>query len=119
MNGIALTCVLQLVSSFYAELGHARTRKPTANEVASIRICASKNKEDSNLPPDRSAPETLSGQSCDPAEIKPPDDVVASQLLDRIGRDDDFTMDDNVTAIGDPDRLIEVLLAMSTVRPRC
>ena len=27
-----------------------------------------------------------------------------------IGRDDDFTMDDDVTAIGDPDRLIEVLL---------
>jgi len=46
VNGIALICVLQLVSSFAAELGHAQTRKPTANEVASIRDCASKNKDD-------------------------------------------------------------------------
>jgi hypothetical protein len=49
VNGIALIRVLQLASSFYAELGHVRTRKPTANEVASIQICASKNKEDLNL----------------------------------------------------------------------
>src|SRR5467141_1742230 len=57
-----------------------------------------------------SAPETLSGQSCDPAEIEPLDDVVASQFVDRTGRDDDLAMDDDVAAIGDPDRLIEVLL---------
>src|ERR1019366_6200282 len=66
--------------------------------------------QDSNLRPDCNAPETLSGQSCDPAEIEPLDDVVASQFVDRIGRDDDLTMDDDVTAIGDPYRLIEVLL---------
>src|SRR5712671_5317703 len=53
---------------------------------------------------------TFSEQSCDPAEIEPLDDIVASQFVDRIGRDDDFTMDDDVTAIGDPDRLVEVLL---------
>jgi uncharacterized protein YecT (DUF1311 family) len=41
----ALICVLQLVSSFAAELGHAQTRKPTANEVAAIRDCATKNKD--------------------------------------------------------------------------
>src|SRR5258705_13559286 len=56
------------------------------------------------------ASETLSGQSCDPAEIEPLDDVVASQFVDRAGRDDDLAMDNDVTAIGDADRLIEVLL---------
>src|SRR5580704_4226431 len=54
--------------------------------------------------------ETLSGPSRDPAEIEPLDDVVASQFVDRIGRDNDLTMDDDVTTISDPDRLIEVLL---------
>src|ERR1700682_3743449 len=67
-------------------------------------------RQDSNLRPDRSAPETLSGQSCDPAEIEPLDDVVASQLVDRIRRNHDLAMDDDVTAAGDADRLIEVLL---------
>src|SRR3979409_1510541 len=49
-------------------------------------------------------------RSCDPAEIEPLDDVVASQFVDRTGRDDDLAMDDDVASIGDPDRLIEVLL---------
>ena len=44
------------------------------------------------------------------AEIEPLDDVVAFQFVDRIGRDHDLAMDDDVAAIGDPDRLIEVLL---------
>jgi uncharacterized protein YecT (DUF1311 family) len=44
-NRVALICVLQLVSSFAAELGHAQTRKPTANEVAAVRDCAAKNKD--------------------------------------------------------------------------
>jgi hypothetical protein len=103
-----LICVLQLVSNFYAELDHARARKPAANEVASVRICASKNNETRTCG-QTVAPETFGGQSCDPAEIEPLDDVVAFQFVDRIGRDDDFTMDDDVTAIRDPDRLIEVL----------
>ena len=44
------------------------------------------------------------------AEIEPLDDIVASQLFDRIGRNDDLAMDDDVAAGGDPDRLVEVLL---------
>jgi len=36
---------LQLASSFTPELGRAQARKPTANEVASIRDCATKNKD--------------------------------------------------------------------------
>jgi uncharacterized protein YecT (DUF1311 family) len=44
-NGIALICVLQLVFSLAAEPGHAQTRKPTATEVALIRDCATKNKD--------------------------------------------------------------------------
>jgi uncharacterized protein YecT (DUF1311 family) len=41
----ALICVLQLGLSFAAELSHAQTRKPTAEEIASIRDCATKNKD--------------------------------------------------------------------------
>ena len=41
----ALICVLQLAFSFAAELGYAQTRKPTANEVAAIRDCATRNKD--------------------------------------------------------------------------
>ncbi len=44
-SSFALICVLQLASSFTPELGHAQARKPTANEVASIRDCATKNKD--------------------------------------------------------------------------
>src|SRR5437899_7141840 len=51
-----------------------------------------------------------SGPSRDSAEIEPLDDVVALQFIDRGGRNDDFTVDDDVPAAGDPDRLIEVLL---------
>ena len=40
-----LIFVLQLGLSFAAELSHAQTRKPTANEIASIRNCATKNKD--------------------------------------------------------------------------
>jgi uncharacterized protein YecT (DUF1311 family) len=41
----ALICILQLGLSFAAELSHAQTRKPTASEIASIRNCATKNKD--------------------------------------------------------------------------
>jgi uncharacterized protein YecT (DUF1311 family) len=41
----ALICVLQLGLSFAAELSHAQTRKPTATEIASIRDCATRNKD--------------------------------------------------------------------------
>jgi hypothetical protein len=41
----ALICVLQLGLSFAAEPGQAQTRKPTANEIASIRDCVTKNKD--------------------------------------------------------------------------
>lgn len=41
----ALICVLQLGLSFAAELSHAQTRKPTANEVTLIRDCVTKNKD--------------------------------------------------------------------------
>ncbi len=40
-----LICVLQLGLSFAAELSHAQTRKPTANEIASIQDCVTKNKD--------------------------------------------------------------------------
>jgi uncharacterized protein YecT (DUF1311 family) len=42
----ALICILQLGSSFVAELSHAQSRKPTASEIASIRDCATRNKDD-------------------------------------------------------------------------
>jgi uncharacterized protein YecT (DUF1311 family) len=42
----ALICILQLGSGFVAELSHAQSRKPTASEIASIRDCATKNKDD-------------------------------------------------------------------------
>ena len=41
-----LICVLQLGLSFAPELSHAQTRKPTAKEIASIRDCVTKNKDD-------------------------------------------------------------------------
>lgn len=37
--------MFQLGLSFAAELSHAQTRKPTANEVALIRDCVTKNKD--------------------------------------------------------------------------
>ena len=44
----ALICVLQLGLSFVPELSHAQTRKPTAKEIASIRDCVTKTKDDSD-----------------------------------------------------------------------
>jgi uncharacterized protein YecT (DUF1311 family) len=41
----ALICILQLGLGFAAESSHAQTRKPTASEIASVRDCASKNKD--------------------------------------------------------------------------
>jgi uncharacterized protein YecT (DUF1311 family) len=41
----AMICVLQLALGFVAESSHAQTRKPTANEIASIRDCATRNKD--------------------------------------------------------------------------
>ena len=41
----ALICILQLALNFAAESSHAQTRKPTPSEIASIRDCASKNKD--------------------------------------------------------------------------
>jgi uncharacterized protein YecT (DUF1311 family) len=42
---IALVCVLQLAFGFAAETSYAQTRKPTAREIASIRDCATTNKD--------------------------------------------------------------------------
>src|SRR5713101_1671961 len=41
----ALTCALQLALSFAAERSYAQTRRPTAHEIAAIRDCATKNKD--------------------------------------------------------------------------
>jgi hypothetical protein len=41
----ALICVLQPGLSFAAELSRAQSRKPTANEITSIRDCATRNKD--------------------------------------------------------------------------
>jgi uncharacterized protein YecT (DUF1311 family) len=41
----ALICILQLGLGFAAESSHAQTRKPTATEIASIRDCATRNKD--------------------------------------------------------------------------
>jgi uncharacterized protein YecT (DUF1311 family) len=46
--GAALICALQLALSFVAELSYAETRKPTAHEVAAIRDCATRNKDNVN-----------------------------------------------------------------------
>jgi uncharacterized protein YecT (DUF1311 family) len=40
-----MICVLQLSLSLVPESSHAQTRKPTANEIASIRDCATRNKD--------------------------------------------------------------------------
>ena len=42
---MALVCLLQLAFGFVAETSYAQTRKPTAKEIASIRDCATKNKD--------------------------------------------------------------------------
>jgi uncharacterized protein YecT (DUF1311 family) len=42
----ALICILQLGPSFAAEVSDAQTRKPTASEVALIRDCVTKDKDD-------------------------------------------------------------------------
>ena len=41
----SLIFILQLAFSFVTEVGHAQTRDPTANETASIRDCATKNRD--------------------------------------------------------------------------
>ena len=41
----ALICILQLALGLAAESSHAQTRKPTASEIASIRDCATRNKD--------------------------------------------------------------------------
>jgi uncharacterized protein YecT (DUF1311 family) len=41
----ALICILQLGLGFAAQSSHAQTRKPTANEIAAIRDCATRNKD--------------------------------------------------------------------------
>jgi uncharacterized protein YecT (DUF1311 family) len=41
----ALICILQIGIGFAAESSHAQTRKPTATEIASIRDCATRNKD--------------------------------------------------------------------------
>jgi hypothetical protein len=42
----ALICILQLGLSFVAESSRAQSRMPTAGEIASIRGCAARNKDD-------------------------------------------------------------------------
>ena len=42
---IALVCVVQLAFGFATESSYAQTRKPTAKEIASIRDCATRNKD--------------------------------------------------------------------------
>ena len=44
--GAALICVLPIGLSLAPELSHAQTRKPTAKEIALIRDCVTKNKDD-------------------------------------------------------------------------
>jgi uncharacterized protein YecT (DUF1311 family) len=41
----ALICILQLGFGFAPELSHAQTRKPTATEIAAVRDCATKNRD--------------------------------------------------------------------------
>ena len=41
----ALICALQAALSFAAESSYAETRKPTAREIAAIRDCATRNKD--------------------------------------------------------------------------
>jgi uncharacterized protein YecT (DUF1311 family) len=43
LSGIILTCIFALAASLVAEPGRAQSRKPTAEEVAAIHDCASKN----------------------------------------------------------------------------
>jgi uncharacterized protein YecT (DUF1311 family) len=64
-------CVLQLTLSFAAELSCAQTRKPTAHEIASIRDCATKNKD--NL--DEGERQCLFNLVADPCINKPAADA--------------------------------------------
>jgi len=43
--GAVLTCALPLAPSFAAERSYAQTRKPTAHDIAAIRDCAARNKD--------------------------------------------------------------------------
>jgi hypothetical protein len=43
--GASLTCHLALTLSLVAELSHAQSRKPTAQEVAAIQDCVNKNQD--------------------------------------------------------------------------
>jgi uncharacterized protein YecT (DUF1311 family) len=43
--GASLTCLLALTLSLVAELSHAQSRKPTAQEVAAIQDCVNKNQD--------------------------------------------------------------------------
>src|SRR5690348_7873924 len=45
------------------------------------------------------------------AQIEPLDDIVRLQLVDRIRRHRDLSVDDDVAAIGDTDGLVEILLS--------
>ena len=63
-----LMCTLQLALSFAAERGYAQTRKPTAHEIAAIRDCATRNKD--NL--DEGERQCLFNLVGDPCVNKPP-----------------------------------------------
>ena len=55
--------------------------------------------------------------SGDTAEIEPLDDVVGFQFVDRARGDRDLAMDDDIAAVGDPDRLVEILLCHQHRQP--
>jgi uncharacterized protein YecT (DUF1311 family) len=74
----ALICVLQLSLSFVAESSHAQTRKPTANEIASIRDCASKNKDN----PDEGERQCLFNLVAQPCIDKPSGGASDSIVVD-------------------------------------
>src|SRR5260221_14489537 len=65
-----LMCALQLALSFAAERSYAQTRKPTAREIAAIRDCATRNKD--NL--DEGERQCLFNLVADPCINKPSGD---------------------------------------------
>ncbi|MDB5608264.1 MAG: hypothetical protein JWP25_5164 [Bradyrhizobium sp.] len=95
---VALICALQLGLSFAVELGHAQTRKPTANEIASIRDCATKNRD--NL--DEGERQCLFKLVADPCINKPMGDADKSVVVDCYRMEDsiwDGLLNDNYKSL--------------------
>src|ERR1700733_5503594 len=73
-----LFCVLQLVLCLAAQSSQAQTRKPTAKEIAAIRDCATRNKDDL----DEGERQCLFTLVAEPCTNKPPGQAADAVVAD-------------------------------------